>query len=88
MPTKFAKDVFDSRPFFRTKEELTYMARKDVILPITQFGEGNLGVDDIDTALGDCFTSNMKSNSCENILIAIPVTTYDETIPEACVVLD
>lgn len=58
---------------FRGMIQLTDMARDNIILPLTQFGEGNTGVHDIDTALGDVFTSNMKSNEGENIRIAVPI---------------
>ena len=57
-----ANSLFESVPFCRTESEYTEMALKDIILPITQFGENNIGVNDIDIALGDTFTSNMISH--------------------------
>lgn len=65
---------FDSiNTSFRENRGLTDMAKENIILPLTQFGEGNTGVHDIDTALDDVFTSNMKSNKGDTIIIAVPI---------------
>lgn len=64
---------FDNNISFREIRGLTDMAKDNIILPLTQFGEGNTGVHDIDTALDDVFTSNMKSNKGDHIIIAVPI---------------
>ena len=68
---QIANSIFESVPFCRTESEYTEMALKDIILPITQFGENNIGVNDIDIALGDTFTSNMISHKENKIPMAV-----------------
>tara|TARA_B100000965_G_scaffold15162_1_gene11404 strand:+ start:1969 stop:2241 length:273 start_codon:yes stop_codon:yes gene_type:complete len=82
MPT-LCDSIIDSKPFYRHESEYTEMALKDIILPITQFGEGNIGTNDINVALGDVYTSNMISYREEKIVIAVPVYnhTLEEVIP-------
>ena len=77
----FCDSIIDSKPFNRHESEYTEMDLKDIILPITQFGQGNIGVKDINIALGDTYTSNMISYKEANILIAVPV--YNHSLEEA-----
>ena len=37
----FCDSIIDSKPFYRHESEYTEMALKDIILPITEFGQGN-----------------------------------------------
>ena len=80
----FAKNVFESKPFRRTKCEYTDMALKNIILPITQHGSGNTGTTNMDSALGEWFSTNMKSNVDEydNLPIATPLYTTTHVLPE------
>jgi len=78
--------IVDSKPFNRHESEYTEMALKDIILPITQFGQGNIGTNDINVALGDIYTSNMISYREEKIAIAVPV--YNHSLEEAICCVD
>lgn len=76
-----------SRLSARNEYEYTEMAMNNIILPITQYGEGNNGVENIDVAQGDYYTSNMGSNREEAPLtIAYPVYNEDKSIPVAQVI--
>ena len=85
---QIANSIFESVPFCRTESEYTEMALKNIILPITQFGENNLGVNDIDIALGDTFTSNMKSHKEKKLPMAIPIYDHNCNIQNAIPILD
>ena len=78
--------IIDSKPFYRHESEYTEMALKDIILPITQFGQGNIGVNDMNIALGDVYTSNMISYREEKKVIAVPV--YNHSLEEAIPCVD
>ena len=60
------------------------MALKNIILPITQHGSGNTGTTNMDSALGEWFSTNMKSNVDEydNLPIATPLYTTTHVLPE------
>ena len=88
----FCDSIIDSKPFNRHESEYTEMALKDIILPITEFGQGNIGVKDINIGFpsgyricpfsyNDTYTSNMISYKEPNILIAVPV--YNHSLEEA-----
>tara|TARA_B100001175_G_scaffold42089_1_gene31372 strand:- start:6540 stop:6833 length:294 start_codon:yes stop_codon:yes gene_type:complete len=83
-----ANSLFESVPFCRTESEYTEMALKDIILPITQFGENNIGVNDIDIALGDTFTSNMISHKENKIPMAIPIYDHNNNAQKAIPIIN